>query len=35
MDDIRIVETTKAYVAGFNHCVGVVARERRSSSFAA
>lgn len=29
MDDIRIVETTEAHVAGFNHCVGVVARERR------
>jgi len=28
MDDIRIVETTEAHVAGFNHCVGVVARER-------
>ena len=29
MDDIRIVETTEEHVAGFNHCVGVVARERR------
>lgn len=29
MDDTRIVATTEAHVAGFNHCVGVVARERR------
>ena len=28
MEDIRIVETTEGHVAGFNHCVGVVARER-------
>lgn len=29
MDDIQITETTEAHVEGFNHCVGVVARERR------
>lgn len=29
MHDIRVVPTTDDYVAGFNRCVGIVARERR------
>ena len=29
MDDFQIVETTEAHVEGFNHCLAVVASERR------
>jgi len=33
MSEIQVVPTTDHHVAGFNHCVGVVARERRYIGF--